>query len=421
MTEVFEYDPFSPAAMSDPLPIYRVLRDHYPVYYSKQYDTFFLSRFADIWDCLSQGGNTFLGTEGTVVSRARLLAHNDGPVPDPPLAPFSHHAHGSPLYEAGRHAHGAPLRPGAVRKLEDFIRELARERLDELLPRSRFDLTQEYGGIVSASTICHLFRLPLDMAKDVLDSVNASSRTDEEGGFDMAAPRRLVSLIVPQVAQRRAERAGGVEGGRDGEGGETTAGSWPLVDGLIDFLLEGRQLSDLEVAMNLVCVMVGGTETLPKIVAHGLLELSRHPGQLAEVRADLPANCKVAIEEMNRFCGPAQWFLRTARKDTVIAGTTVRAGQRVAWLTQSAGRDPREFEDPDEFRWNRPIKRALAFGLGQHYCIGVHLAKLEGRVLLEEFLRRVTDFEVDLDAAVRYPSSFQWGYNELPVVIKAHE
>jgi cytochrome P450 len=137
--------------------------------------------------------------------------------------------------------------------------------------------------------------------------------------------------------------------------------------------------------------------------------------------ADLPANCKVAIEEVIRFCGPAQWFLRTVRKDTVIAGTTVRAGQRVAWLTQSAGQDPREFEDPDEFRWNRPIRRTLAFGLGQHYCIGVHLARLEGRVLLEEFLRRVTDFEIDLNAAVRHPSSFQWGYNELPVVINSYE
>jgi cytochrome P450 len=67
------------------------------------------------------------------------------------------------------------------------------------------------------------------------------------------------------------------------------------------------------------------------------------------------------------------------------------------------------------------IRRTLAFGLGQHYCIGVHLAKLEGRVLLEEFLRRVTDFEIDLDAAMRYPSSFQWGYNELPVVINSYE
>jgi cytochrome P450 len=408
MTEVFQYDPFSPEAMSDPLPVYRILRDHYPVYYSEQYDTFFVSRFADAWDVLMQGDNTFLGTEGTVVSRARLLKHNDGPVPDPPLAPFSYHAHGSPLYEAGRHAHGAPLRPGAVRKLEGFIRGLARERLDLLLPTGRFDLTQEYGGIVSASTICHLLRLPLSLARDVLEAVNASSRTDLEGGFDMSAHRRLCSLIEPRVAERRAE---------GGPGG----GTWPLVDGFLDFRIEGRPLSDLEIAMNLLCVLVGGTETLPKVVAHGLLELRRHPGQLAEVRADLAATCQVAIEEMYRFCGPAQWFLRTARKDTTIAGTPVRAGQRVAYLPQAAGRDPREFEDPDEFRWNRPIRRTLAFGLGQHFCIGIHLARLEGRVLLEEFLGRVTDYEIDTGAAVRYPSSFQWGYNELPVVINGYQ
>jgi cytochrome P450 len=242
----------------------------------------------------------------------------------------------------------------------------------------------------------------------VLEAVNASSRTDLDGGFDMSAHRRLCSLIVPQVAARRAELAAGA------------ADSWPLGDGLINLHLEGRPLSDLEVAMNLLCVLVGGTETLPKVVAHGLLELLRHPGQLAEVRADLAANCQVAIEEMYRFCGPAQWFLRTVRKDTTIAGTPVRAGQRVAYLPQSAGRDPREFEDPDDFRWNRPIRRTLSFGLGQHFCIGIHLARLEGRVLLEEFLSRVTDYEIDIDAAVRYPSSFQWGYNELPVVIKGY-
>jgi cytochrome P450 len=181
VTDEFEYDPFSPVAMGDPLPIYRILRDHYPVYYSERYDTFFVSRFADIWDALSHTDNMFLATEGIVVSRDLLLRHNCGPVPDPPLNPFSHHAHGSPLYEEARQAHGAPLRPGAVRTLEDFIRGLARDRLDALLTRGRFDLTQEYGGIVSASTICHLFRLPLELADDVLESVNAA-RCPQAGG-----------------------------------------------------------------------------------------------------------------------------------------------------------------------------------------------------------------------------------------------
>jgi cytochrome P450 len=405
VTEEFVYDPFSPEAMSDPLPIYAVLRDHFPVYYSARYDTFFLSRFQDIWDMLSDNANTFLATEGTVVSRDLLLAHNSGPVPDPPLTFFRHNSYGSPLYEMGRQAHGAPLRPGAVRRLEEFVRDIARQRLDLLLPRGRFDLTQEYGGIVSASTICHLYRLPLELAREVLDAVNATSRTDPDGGgFDMAAPRRLTRLIEPLITAHRAQGADG---------------SWPLVDGLIQLRIGGRRpLTDLEVAANLLCVLIGGTETLPKIVAHGLMELRRHPGQLAEIRSDLAANSAATVEEMIRFCGPAQWFLRTVRKPVTIAGTRMQPGQRVAYLTQSAGRDPREFADPDAFIWKRPIPRTLAFGLGQHFCIGVHLARLEGRVLVEEFLRRVAEYDIDLVGAVRYPSSFQWGYNVLPVVIK---
>jgi cytochrome P450 len=103
----------------------------------------------------------------------------------------------------------------------------------------------------------------------------------------------------------------------------------------------------------------------------------------------------------------------------VIAGQEIKPGQRVIYLAQSAARDEREFEAPNEFIWNRPIPRSLAFGRGQHFCIGVHVARLEGAILLEEFLRRVADYEIDEAAAVRLPSSFQWGYNLLPVIIKA--
>jgi cytochrome P450 len=93
-------------------------------------------------------------------------------------------------------------------------------------------------------------------------------------------------------------------------------------------------------------------------------------------------------------------------------------GQRVIYLAQSAARDEREFEDPNSFRWDRPIPRTLGFGHGLHFCIGVHVARLEGRILIEEFLNRVSDYEIDLEAAVRLPSSFQWGYSRMPVTIK---
>ncbi len=405
----FAYDPFATAVMSDPMPFYAVLREHYPVYYAERYDTFFLSRFADAWDFLQQTDNTFVTNEGTVFHPDVLLTRHTGTPPaDPPTTPLgSHLNYGSPVYEDVRQAHGKPLRPSAVRKLEPFIRELVRVRLDELLPRGRFDLTQELGGIVSVSTICHMFRIPLDQAKAALDTVNALTRTDNEtrGLQGLAEVHgKLVGFAIPQIAARRAD-------GPDG--------TWPLVDGMLELRIDGRQLSDAEIAANLTCVFVGGTETLPKVVAHGLMELWRHPDQLAEVRQDLPANSAAAFEEMLRFCGPAQWFGRTCRTETTVAGQRVLPGQRVVYLTQSVNRDPREFDDPDEFRWNRRIPRTLAFGLGQHFCIGVHLARLEGRILLEEFLGRVTGYEIDLDHAVRHPSSFQWGYNVMPVVIRS--
>jgi cytochrome P450 len=167
----------------------------------------------------------------------------------------------------------------------------------------------------------------------------------------------------------------------------------------------------------MLCVFIGGTETVPKIVAHGLWELLRHPDQLTAVKADPKANVPVAREEMIRYCAPAQWFARTVRKPYTIHGTTIEPGQRVITLLASAGRDEREYPQPDEFVWNRPIQRMLAFGRGQHFCLGYHVARLEISVMIEEWLRRVPDFRIIEESAFRPPSSFQWGWSSLPVEV----
>ena len=145
--------------------------------------------------------------------------------------------------------------------------------------------------------------------------------------------------------------------------------------------------------------------------------LSAAPDQLAQVREDLETNVPVAVEEMIRFCAPAQWFARTAHRDVSVAGADIRRGQRVIVLFGSAARDEAEFDEPDRFVWNRKIERVLSFGTGQHYCIGIHLARLELRIMVEAFLRRVERFGFDMDKAVRFPSSFQWGWNSLPVIV----
>ncbi|MGA8545860.1 MAG: cytochrome P450 [Mycobacterium sp.] len=401
----FSYDPFDSAVMADPLPYYRVLRDHHPLYYLDKWDTFALSRFADVWDVLAVNDGTFVASEGTLPPASTLGRHNDGPVADPPLHPLPFHAvFDAPIYDSVRQAHSKPFRPRAAAQLETRIRALANERLDVLLARGSFDLTQEYGGIVAASVVCEFLGIPTELAPEVLAAVNAGSIAEPGSGVDTAQSRpNYLDYLIPSVRQRRTNPADH---------------SLPVVDGLLGYRLpDDSPLDDVEVATQMLCVFIGGTETVPKIVAHGLWELLRHQNQLAAVRADAKANVPIAREEMIRYCAPAQWFARTARKPFTIHDTTIEPGQRIITLLASANRDEREYPQPDEFIWNRPIGRSLAFGRGQHFCLGYHVARLEIAVMVEEWLRRVPDYRIIEESAFRPPSSFQWGWSSLPVEV----
>jgi cytochrome P450 len=398
----FSYDPFDPAVMADPLSYYRILRDEHPVYYLDKWDTFALSRFADIWDVLEINDGTFVASEGTLPAATVLGQRNHGPVPDPPLHPMPFHANfDAPIYDGVRRCTSSPFRPKSVSQLADRIRMLANERLDELLPRGSFDLTQEYGGIVAASVVCELLGLPVDLAAEVLATVNAGSLAQPGSGVEVANARPgYLSYLVPLVQQRRID------------------GEPSIARNLIDYRLpDGSAFNDIEAATQLLGIFIGGTETVPKIVAHGLWELGLRPEQMAAVRADLDANVPVAREEMIRYCAPAQWFARTVRKPVTMHGTTIEPGQRIITLLASANRDEREYADPDDFVWNRPIERLLAFGRGQHFCLGVHLARLEIAIMVTEWLKRVDDWRIDSDSASRPPSSFQWGWNTIPVEV----
>lgn len=399
----FSYNPFDPAVMADPRPFYRTLREHHPVYYIEELDTYALSRFDDIWEVLAINDGTFVASEGTLPAAAVLAHRNDGPVPDPPLHPLPFHANfDAPIYDDVRRCTAGQFRPKSAATLTDRIRALANERLDALLPQGRFDLTGDYGGIVAASIVCELVGLPTDLAADVLATVNAGSLAEPGSGVEVANARPgYLEYLTPVVARVRAgdhERP------------------LPIVENLLAYRLpDGSVLTDTEVAVQMLGVFIGGTETVPKIVAHGLWEMSRHPDQLAQVRADPAAAVPVAREEIIRYCAPAQWFARTVRRPFTIHGTTIQPGQRVISLLASANRDEREYLDPESFVWDRPIERSLAFGRGQHFCLGYHVARLEIAVMIQEWLRRVPDYRIDEAAARRPPSSFQWGWNNVPV------
>jgi cytochrome P450 len=395
----FRYDPYSAQALHDPTELYLQLRARYPAYPLPQYDAWAISRFEDVWRLGEDGESLAMGM-GPLFDPAML---RPGERPQPANGVISFSQTDPPLQTALRQAVGAPLRPRAVARLEDDIRQLARQRLAELVPSGAFDLYADYGGQVSAAVMCRVIGLPVQMASEVLTLVNASMRRVPPGSAKEAGPARtqMHDTLVELVRKRRTEAADG---------------SSPAIDGLLALRLDGRPLSDDEIAMQLFTVLTGGTETVPKVVARCVLELYRRPDQLAEVLQDPATTCPAAYEEALRFGAPLQYVGRTAARDFEIADARIRAGQRLFQLIASANRDEREFADPDEFRWNRTVARHLAFGHGLHFCIGSHVARLEGRLLLEELLRRVPEFDLDEDAAVRPPSDFQIGYVILPIV-----
>jgi cytochrome P450 len=400
--EDFHFDPFGAEEKANPLPFHKVLRDEFPAYFIEEYEAWAISRFDDVWNLLNDS-ERITTTEGTMLFQEQLRVSNAGVVPAPcyePLAVLSYTE--SPVHEELRQAVGPPLRRSAVRRLEELIRSWARARLDELIPRGRFNVTSEYGGVVAAATMCHMFGIPLSDAEDVRDAVLVCDPSNQDVAAQGAAYGQLTALVTDVVRHRRADGADG---------------SVPLVDGLITYRLGGRALSDEEISGSvLATILFGGAETLPKIVAHGFMELWRDPDQRRQVAAD-PANCATAFEEMLRFCAPAQWFTRTVKQPVTIAGQELGVGHRIFPLLMSGNRDEREFDEPDTFRWDRPIARHLAFGQGQNFCIGNHVARLEGRILLEELLARVPEYEIDDDQAERPASSFQWGWRTVPMIV----
>jgi len=266
----------------------------------------------------------------------------------------------------------------------------------------------DFGGYVAAGTTCVLAGLPLADAPRLLECVNTSTKRDpEKGGFAADSPEAMVELFGMLTELARDRRRSGADG------------SNRMVDGLLNLEIEGRHLTDDEVASELVSIVVGSTETLPKVVGAGLLQLWRHPQQRAEVAADLKTNAPVAFEEMLRFGAPAQWFTRTVVDNAyTLSGYTLMPGHRVIILYASANRDEQVFETADEFIWNRQMEDHLAFGYGMHFCVGVHVARLEGRIMIEELLARIPGYEIDESNARRVASDFQLGWMEVPLLVR---
>ena len=396
------YDPFDPEVMADPLPFYRELRDAGSVHALPQYDAWALSRFDDIWPVLADR-ERFSITDGPVFAHDRLLVANDGaPVIEVarPVPSFS--MTDPPRHTVLRRSMLAPFVPRAVTPLEADMRLETRARLDALVPSGRFDAVADLGSPIATIATCRLLGLPEADHAAIVAEVNASTRrTPGLPGASEAAMEMRMAL--------QARLTEFVAHGRGGGG---------LVDALAVYDDgSGGALSDVEIAVQLSTLLLGGVETLPKIVAGGLHRLWTRPDQRAALVAD-PELVANGFEEIMRLESVLQWVGRTLLVDAEIAGQPMRAGQRVFLLLVSANHDEREFVDPERFDVRRNFERTMVFGHGIHFCIGVHAARLLGRVLLEEVLARIPDYEIDGSGIERPPSEFQLGYTAMPVVCR---
>ena len=188
-------------------------------------------------------------------------------------------------------------------------------------------------------------------------------------------------------------------------------------DDLTTLVLEsdfaGTPMSDVDFGSFFVQLVTAGNDTTKTMLSSGLWALVNHPDQLAELRAD-PSLIPGAVEEILRWANPLHAFRRTATRDVELGGVGIAEGDKVAMVYTSANRDEAVFDDPQRFDIHRSPNPHLSFGIGEHFCLGVHLARLEGRVFFSELLAAFSDLSLAGDP-VRWRSNLNNGFRELPV------
>jgi cytochrome P450 len=291
--------------------------------------------------------------------------------------------------------------PQTTERLVPGMRELTNRLIDEFVETGSADLYDDLVSPMPAITICRIVGLPEEEWHSFADPVHESLQrhpSEQLSGDAQAAysSRHAASAgrMLEIAEQRRAEP-------KD-----------DLLTHLVQAEVFGRPLEPMEIAQIANIMVAGGVDTTTNAVGAQLVHLGRNP-ELRRRLAASPELIPSAIEEFLRVWSPFQGLGRFVLRDTVVGGQEIKAGEKV-WISwQAANLDPAEFPDPHEIVVDRQPNRHIAFGLGIHRCIGAHLARAEMRVVLEELLRRVPDFEVG-DARLQPDCGLIYGYATIP-------
>jgi cytochrome P450 len=388
------YDPYDVAINADPFPVFRRLREEAPLYYNETHDFFAVSRFEDVERGLADR-ETFISGRGAILELIRAGIEMPPGVlifEDPPV----HTVHRSLLARV--------FTPKKMNALEPEIRAFCAESLDPLVGSDRFDFVADLGAQMPMKVIGMLLGIPESDQAAIRDHADSQLRTEAGKPMKYSQEQFATGEIFADYIDWRAQHP-----------------SDDLMTEMLNAEFEDetgttRRLAREEILTYINVVAGAGNETTTRLIGWAGKVLGDHPDQRRELAGDLTL-VPAAIEELLRYQPPAPHVARYVARDVELYDTTVAAGNVMLFLVGAANRDDRRFEHGDTFDIRRPLKPHIAFGYGIHFCLGAALARLEGRIALEEVLKRFPDWEVDTENARLSPTSTVRGWQTLPTFL----
>jgi cytochrome P450 len=371
------------------------MRDQVPLYYNDRHDFYALSRFDDVepalvdWDTYRSGrGSTLEIIKANIELPSGIILMEDPPV---------HDVHRGLLSRV--------FTPKKMNALEPKVREFCARTLDPLAQTGRFDFISDLGAVMPMRTIGMLLGIPEQDQEAIRERLDAGMRL-EEGGVAMPTANEFMTAGMEMFEGYIDWRA---------ENPSDDLMTEMLTAEFEDETGTRRRLTREEVLTYVMLLAGAGNETTTRLIGWTGKLLAEHPDQrraIVDDRSLLPN----AIEEILRYEAPSPVQARWVTRDVDHHGQTVREGSVMVLLNGSANRDDRAFADGDRFDIRRKINHHLSFGYGIHFCLGAALARLEGRIALDEVLNRFPDWEVDWDGAIQAHTPTVRGWERLPVV-----
>jgi cytochrome P450 len=395
------FSPRNPELADDPYPFYESLRHACPVAHSEQHDGFYLlSKYEDVRHALmhpeifSSRENQTLDRSGMGQSRPLIPLMID----PPDLLKYRRVL--TPLFTRQK-----------VSAYEDSVRTVVRGLLDRFAGRGDCEFNEEFAKLLPSYAFVEFVGWPPEDA-DFFHEVaftaihgarhrhgdpTATAENDEDATVKRDAAVSVTEYFHKLVAERRADPTGDVIS--------------QLLDAPFD---EHRSITDDEIVDIMFLLVIAGFDTTRKALGLSVAHLAEHPEQRDKLTADLSL-VPTAVEELLRFESMVS-TLRTVEQDITIGGHDLHPGDRVWLITGSADRDEDAFEDAGDVRLDRKRNNHLAFGAGAHQCMGMHFARLELQIAMEELHRRLPDYRVAPGRSVERTLNPSRGVDLLPLV-----